>query len=175
MVNSLWMTSDDVLYSGSYDYSVTVWNTTTDSVIKTYDFSPFFLVARKVIIADGFLYTQGYYEVTKWNLATGSKVSTLGFRSYTSAGYYNDIFIKGGFLFTAVGDNVVRQYNTTTGNLIMSYIGHSDKVSSVTVGHDGYLYTGSYDLTVKKWEAFGLPVAAPVTSTTTMLATPSCV
>lgn len=67
------------------------------------------------------------------------------------------IFAKNGFLFTSseFGPGSLRKWNYLSGNLVWSQVnpinGHSDKISSIN-GWNNFIYTSSFDGTIKKWD-----------------------
>src|SRR5258706_6248357 len=79
----------------------------------------------------------------RWDLQTGAEVRNL-------QGQFVAFSPDCGFIATVDIDNIVRFWNTETGEEIRRFEGHSDNINSVTFSSDGKnLVTGSDDKTIR--------------------------
>ena len=62
------------------------------------------------------------------------------------------LFVQSGFLYSASGDGTIRQWNTTSGQSVRTYLGHTGYVHSIFV-ESGFLYSSSGDGTIGQWNA----------------------
>jgi WD40 repeat protein len=54
------------------------------------------------------------------------------------------------FLYSAGYDNVVKQWNISSGALTADFVGHINYITSLQLDGD-FLLSGSWDLSIKKW------------------------
>jgi WD40 repeat protein len=161
LVNSLTLTNDPgdvveclafrpdgkILAAGDYKGTIQLWNPSTGARVRTLtnpdgaywmSFSP-----------DGTLFVaNGDGPVRSWNTATGAQVATLA--EATTAALSPD-----GTLLATAGktDYSVRLWDSATGELRDTFVGHANAVRAIAFSNDGkFLATGGDDQTVRLWK-----------------------
>ncbi|RYP43976.1 hypothetical protein DL768_009507 [Monosporascus sp. mg162] len=152
-VNSVAFSPDSkLLVSGSYDYTVRLWDTTTGQCRQTLQ-GHSLAVYSVAFSPDSKLLASGSYDITVrlWDTTTGQCRQTLQGHSYT----VNSVAFSPDSKLLASGshDHTVRLWDTTTGQCRQTLQGHSFAVYSVAFSPDSKLLaSGSHDNTVRLWD-----------------------
>lgn len=146
-----------LLASGNKEGQVQFWNLRTAKIISEF-FPHQEQISGLTFTPDGKkLITSSYDRTVKvWDLDTGELLQTL--RSNTQI--IRAIALNpDGKTLASVGNDGIRLWNIETGKLLIILSPQKDWVQSVAFSPDGrFLATGSFDSTVKLWEAGSLPV-----------------
>jgi WD40 repeat protein len=83
-----------------------------------------------------------------WDSRSGDLLLDLG------TGTSDAQFSPDGKWIAASSGNYAQMWDAKTGEWVGDLVGHTDNVLAVAFSHDGkYIYTGSYDNTIRKWNA----------------------
>jgi WD40 repeat protein len=150
-VTALTLSPKGQLYSTSRrSNDIKSWNTTTRENLLTFIVPGPELTA---VSADGFVYclVTVVEMISKIDPNTGAKIMWFG---TISGGSLSSFFLSedGSSLYGSYGDRSVKKWNTTTGENVISFVGHSSSVSQVVPGSQGFIYSSSYDTRIKKWK-----------------------
>jgi len=149
-----------IVATGSYDDTVRLWDASSGQVLQTIDlywgFDAGRTLPRSVALApDGKTVAAGnnFDGVQVWDVETGRRLPAymliLG-KPVKSLVYSPN----GQTIAIALDspDNMADLLAAPTGDVLLSFVGHTDKVSSVAFSPDGlFLLTGSWDGTARLW------------------------
>ncbi|MHC5934623.1 protein kinase domain-containing protein [Nostoc sp.] len=124
------------LVSGSYDYTIKLWNLATGEEIRTFTGHSNF-VHSVAISPDGKTLASGSVDTTikLWNLATGEEIRTL---TGHSCWVWSVAFSPDGKTLASGGfDDIIRLWNLATGEQIRTFTGCSISVDDVAISPDG--------------------------------------
>ena len=148
-VNSVAVTADGKVVSGSSDNAVKVWDLARGELLKTLK-GHSDRVTSVAVTADGKVVSgSGDKTVKVWDLAGGELLKTLKGHS----GEVNSVAVTAdGNLVSGSDDQTVKLWDLARGELLKTLEGHSSYVTSVAVTADGKVVSGSGDKTVKVWD-----------------------
>ena len=160
-VRSLVVLPDGRLASASDDKTIRLWNTTTGESFKTLTGHTDWVNAL-VVLQDGTLASGSADNTIRlWNTTTRLRksrvyIASTGVSVKTLIGHTGGwvrllVVLPDGRLASASADKTIRLWNTTTGELCKTLIGHTDWVGSLVVLPDGRLASGSADNTIRLW------------------------
>ena len=143
-----------MLFSGSADKTIKLWNLATNKEVRTLKGHSGF-INFLTITPDGQLLVSASADKTMkvWNLSTGKAIRTLKGHS----GFINFLAITpdGQLLLSASADKTIKVWNLSTGQEIRTLKGHSNSVNSLAISPDGKtLFSASADKTIKIWNIY---------------------
>eukprot|EP01134_Creolimax_fragrantissima_P000848 CFRG0848T1 len=137
---------DTVLYSGSFDNTIKVWNLASGSCLKSivaHDSGVSCLRCEHDIIVSG----SSDNTLKIWPKDLSKCLHTLrGHSAEVTSLYHNGKTVVSGSC-----DNTIRKWDVQTGTLLNTLYGHSDYVISLMFDAK-IIVSGSYDKTVKIWD-----------------------
>ena len=148
------------LASGSADGTVRLWNTDIENstdvgkLQNTFTEHDHLVLTLAFITADGNALASGSKDgsIWFWNIETGQRQNVISgdalpaVLSLASSPDNN-------LLATGRADNIIRVWNLTDGNLMYTFEGHDEPVTSLAFNTDGSrLVSGSADSTVRMWD-----------------------
>ena len=148
------------LASGSADGTVRLWNTDIENstdvgkLQNTFTEHDHLVLTLAFITADGNALASGSKDgsIWFWNIETGQRQNVISgdalpaVLSLASSPDNN-------LLATGRADNIIRVWNLTDGNLMYTFEGHDEPVTSLAFNTDGSrLASGSADSTVRMWD-----------------------
>lgn len=153
--------SGNYLFTGSLDDDVKRWDISTGNLVSTFTnpIMPYRDVLSVCVSGDHMFTGSLDGKARMWVIADGTVSGFVGststlvapLRTFDHGG--NDLMsvsVSGDHLFTGLL-TTAKMWDTTTGNFVRDFLGHSDNVTSVHVSGD-YLFTGSNDDTAKMWD-----------------------
>ena len=112
-------------------------------------------IQSAIFSSDGkqILYLDGNDVLKKWDVENAGAPSVVD--GYTGARIFDTWFGPDGNYFAAQGNNSAEIWDLDNmSNGPLELVGHTDVVLTAVFSQDGkYVYTGSYDNTVRKWDA----------------------
>jgi WD40 repeat protein len=138
--------------SGSWDYTVQVWNVNNGGHLFTY--KPPQYVRSVAWSPDGkwIAFGSGDKTVQVWNTNDGSL--TLTYRGHSDAVWSITWSPDGKRIASGSSDKTVQVWNASNGSHLFTYNGHSNYVNTVAWSPDGQrIASGSDDMTVQVWNA----------------------
>ena len=152
----------DKLYSGSFDYTIKIWNTSSPdakdwAVRKT-------LVGHKGGIRClsespcGRFLTSGADDksIKMWDVAFGAKLRTIKNPNASKGGKICGVrFLEGGKIISFSENGKAKLWNMSTrGEAILDFVGHKEAINAVAINADGYtLVSWGNDDSVRVWDA----------------------
>ncbi len=151
-VNSVALTGDGRLVTGSNDNTARLWDLETGQEIRAF-IGHESRVTSVALTGDGRLVTGSDDHTARlWDLETGEEIRVFnGYRRRNRQ--VNSVALTGdGRLVTGSADGKARLWDLETGEELRAFTGHERAVYSVAVTGDGRLITGSYDDTALLWD-----------------------
>jgi WD40 repeat protein len=138
------------LATGSWDYSIKIWEISTGKLIKSIDTNSEINCLQ--ILPNGYLISGDLGgNISAWSLVNDSQVLIDGFQYGHTNSVYDFALFNGKILASAGGDNITILWNIFNQKKIASLIGHSDQVSVLLPVSSTILASGSADSTTKLW------------------------
>lgn len=147
---------DRLVFSGSFDDSIAVWELETGQIIHTLEAGQI-TGARFLDTANRGATTDQDGNVIIWNLATGERIRTIE---------HEEAPLRGGVVVTPDGEliiaaddngNVMMWETNGTGNApLISFRGHNGRITSLAMHPDGLeVATVSFDYSIIVWDILG--------------------
>ena len=148
------------LAAGGFDRSAEVgfsgttvrWDMTTGQNLRTYavgdDVSSIAFSPDSRYLAIG--YFNAFASVQVFDVATGESVRTLPVTGFTNSLVFS---ADGRYVLAGGGNTIATLWNLATGDLVRTFSGHTEAVTSVAISSDThYILTGSADKTARLWD-----------------------
>ncbi|KAL3854612.1 hypothetical protein ACJMK2_013875 [Sinanodonta woodiana] len=140
--------SKDMLITGSADFTARTWNFETGQCIKVFKGHTGAITCMSTDSIGRTLFTGSTDQtIRSWNIVSGEQLKLF-------SGHQGSVICMV-VLYTGSGDSTCRCYDANSASLKRVYMGHELTVTSLQVV-DGKLFTGSYDGSVKVWDATGI-------------------
>jgi WD40 repeat protein len=152
-----------IVASGSSDGSILVWNISTGATILKLQNHHYGVIALEFSPSGKFLASGGIdNKVNIWEFPSGLLIKTISFATHGILDLKwspdgNFLAIGGGEWMADINygnklDKLLQLIDVRTGDVIKSFKGHKDTVTSISFSKNGkYLISGSLDYTVKLW------------------------
>jgi len=139
---------DDVLLTAGADGTVRLWNATTAEPGMVIEIAPGCWINNMKVVG-AILYTATFDKaVRSWHLHTGDELQL--FKGHSGVVWC--MHIEEPYLYTGSEDSSVRVWDTNTGEQVHLLQGHEPFTSVLSIEHhDGIIYSGSSDFTVRHW------------------------
>ncbi|KAJ3410537.1 hypothetical protein HDV05_003667 [Chytridiales sp. JEL 0842] len=142
------------LYSGGNDHSVRVWDMETGRCLHVLEEHTDWVFS--LCLGKDLLYSSSRDGTVKvWDTSTGQRLRTL--KGHDEGTGVRSVCVAAGRLYSAGDDKAIVEWDVKSGKPTRTLGGHYGGVSCLAAGHDGKLYSGSGDCTVKVWEVVALP------------------
>jgi WD40 repeat protein len=153
LVRSVSISNDGkTIVSGSWDYTIKVWNRETGELIRTltghnnYVNSVSISNDSKTIVSGS-----GDNTIKVWNLETPD-AEPLTLTGHNGPVISVSISNDSKTIVSGSADNTIKVWNLETGELIRTLTGHNGSVNSVSISNDSKtIVSGSDDYTIKVW------------------------
>lgn len=146
-VNSLFV-KNDVLYSGSYDYTVKQWSITSGNLLETIqDHTD---SVNCVYVTDKYWYSgSSDKSISIYTLPEVEQTSKIrDIKAHTKI--VTTLCVHGEYLFSGSKDNLIHQWNVSSGQLINTFQGHDSNILCIT-SYGNFILSGSRDNIIKRW------------------------
>ena len=130
------------------DSTIQLWDWITDSLFKTIRHPT---QIKQILITpdEKFLYSTDFgSNIYLWDMESGRLENKISVSSNVATLFYN---VKGNYLLTGFEDGTCAAWDIS-GKELFRLVGHSGWVNSIAVGKDRFIFTGSADNTIKKWD-----------------------
>jgi hypothetical protein len=133
------------LFSAGFDGFVRQWRINDCVFVRSFGTGG--ILYFNNVISVGNLVLASYSDtIYAWQISTGSQLMLLKGHSFSILA----LAASGDYLFSA-GDQMIKQWQISTGQLIRNLTEHTLSIAALTINDDRYLFSGSYDGTVKQW------------------------
>lgn len=106
---------------------------------------------RDIYIASGHLMmdeeTSSILKMSELNGEIDATFMKIGGHAYA-------VIIQGDYIYTGSTDKIIRKFDLEQGTMITEYVAHSEAISALAVT-ENFLFSGSHDGLVKKWNLNG--------------------
>jgi len=148
LVYSLAVLPGGILASGSLDYTIKLWNTSTGVCLRTLQGHSAIVFSLAVLPGGILASVSEDHTIKLWNPSTGECLRTLqGHSSYV----FSLAVLPSEVLASGSSDQTIKLWNPSTGECLRTLEGHSRDVYSLAVLPGGILASGSLDYTIKLW------------------------
>ena len=146
------LSNNNVASSG--DMTIKIWDTTTWSLIQTLSGHTNGIYQIDQIDSDTIVSASWDYTYRVWSISTGAQIKIQTF-AYT---VFAVKLLKSGLLAvgSAPAPSNLQIFNWTTGNLITTLNGHTNRVNDIEILDSQYIASASWDYNVIIWDLTGL-------------------